>query len=55
MHIAEQQDAQRGGSGALFGAYDLGSASHRQDSQDESSDSDYKNMDLGLLGGGYCC
>jgi hypothetical protein len=53
MRIAEEQDAQRGGTGALsFGAYDAPQSAQHQ-SQDESSDSDYKNMDLGLAGGGY--
>jgi hypothetical protein len=53
MRIAEEQDAQRGGTSALsFGTYDL-SSSHQHPSQEDSSDSDYKNMDLGLVGGGY--
>ncbi|KAI9047069.1 hypothetical protein LZ554_009143 [Drepanopeziza brunnea f. sp. 'monogermtubi'] len=48
MRIAEEED-QRGG--ALgFGTYD---PTTHQPSQDGSSDSDYKNMDLGLAGGGY--
>lgn len=50
MRIAEEQDAQRGGPG-VFGTYDT---HYQPDSQDESSgDSDYKTMDLGLVGGGY--
>ncbi|KAF4636641.1 hypothetical protein G7Y89_g1449 [Cudoniella acicularis] len=54
MRIAEEQDAQRGsGAGALsFGGYEAQQPGHPQ-SQDESSDSDYKHMDLGLVGGGY--
>ena len=51
MRIAEEQDAQRGGTS--FGTYGGPGSSHTQQSQDESSDSDYKNMDLGLVGGGY--
>ncbi len=53
MRIAEEQDA-RGGTGALSfgGTYEVGHSTHHQ-SQDESSDSDYKHMDLGLIGGGY--
>jgi hypothetical protein len=53
MRIAEEQDA-RGGAGALSfgGGYD-GGQSTQQQSQNESSDSDYKHMDLGLIGGGY--
>ncbi|TAQ89204.1 hypothetical protein B7494_g2469 [Chlorociboria aeruginascens] len=51
MRIAEEQDAQRGGAGALsFGAYE---GQQHQQLQGESSDSDYKHMDLGLVGGGY--
>lgn len=54
MRIAEEQDAQRGGTGALsFGTYEGHTSSQRQQSQDDSSDSDYKHMDLGLVGGGY--
>lgn len=53
MRIAEEQDAQRGGTGPLsFGTYEGPQSTHVQ-SQDESSDSDYKHMDLGLAGGGY--
>jgi hypothetical protein len=53
MRIAEEQDAQGVGAGAMsFGKYE-GQQAHHQQSQDESSDSDYKHMDLGLVGGGY--
>jgi hypothetical protein len=53
MRIAEEQDAQLGGTGGLsFGTYDGPQSTHLQN-QDESSDSDYKHMDLGLAGGGY--
>lgn len=53
MRIAEEQDA-RGGTGALSfsGGYEGGHSTQHQ-SQGESSDSDYKHMDLGLIGGGY--
>ncbi|KAG0650324.1 Rho1 guanine nucleotide exchange factor 3 [Hyphodiscus hymeniophilus] len=54
MRIAEEQDAQTGGAlsfGTFEGAH--GTPSRHQQSQDESSDSDYKHMDLGLVGGGY--
>jgi hypothetical protein len=53
MRIAEEQDA-RGGAGALSfsGGYEGGHSTQHQ-SQEESSDSDYKHMDLGLIGGGY--
>jgi hypothetical protein len=53
MRIAEEQDA-RGGTGAssFGGGYEGGLSTHHQ-SQDESSDSDYNHMDLGLIGGGY--
>jgi hypothetical protein len=54
MRIAEEQDAQRGGTGPLSFATFEGSSSMQHESQDESSgDSDYKHMDLGLVGGGY--
>ncbi|KAM3080752.1 Rho guanine nucleotide exchange factor [Clarireedia jacksonii] len=65
MRIAEEQDAQFSGAGALtFGgpyegqlSYEGNAGYERQQShqfsQDESSDSDYKHMDLGLFGGGY--
>lgn len=58
MRIAEEQDAQeaqRGGTRALsFSSYENQQSPGRQLSQDESSsDDDYKNMDLGLVGGGY--
>lgn len=49
MRIAEEQEAQRGGGPMSFGRQ---SSFQRQRSQDESSDSD-KNIDLGLVGGGY--
>jgi hypothetical protein len=50
MRIAEEQEAQRGGAGPMsFGSQ---SSLQHQHSQDESSDSD-KNIDLGLVGGGY--
>ncbi|EHL03454.1 hypothetical protein M7I_0395 [Glarea lozoyensis 74030] len=56
MRLADELDAQQGvagGAGALsFAAYDNQSSQHTH-FQDESSDSDYKNMDLGLAGGGY--
>ncbi|CAL3970939.1 unnamed protein product [Diplocarpon coronariae] len=51
MRIAEEQD-QRGATGALsLGTHEPQPT--RELSQDESSDSDYKHMDLGLAGGGY--
>ncbi|PBP22603.1 CNH domain-containing protein [Diplocarpon rosae] len=51
MRIAEEQD-QRSGTGALsLGSYEPQPA--HQLSQDESSGSDYKHMDLGLAEGGY--
>jgi hypothetical protein len=59
MRIAEEQEAQFSGAGALtFGGPYEGHAAHERQqthqlSQDESSDSDYKHMDLGLFGGGY--
>jgi RhoGEF domain len=55
MRIAEEQDAQRTsiGRGLTFGGYEGQQVSHQHRSQDESSDSDYKHMDLGLVGGGY--
>ncbi|PQE23450.1 hypothetical protein CJF30_00010541 [Rutstroemia sp. NJR-2017a BBW] len=59
MRIAEEQEAQFSGAGALtFGGPYEGHATHERQqshqlSQDESSDSDYKHMDLGLFGGGY--
>ncbi|TVY75851.1 Rho1 guanine nucleotide exchange factor [Lachnellula suecica] len=55
MRIAEEQDAQRGsiGGGMSFGAYEGQQSTPQNQSQDESSDSDYKHMDLGLVGGGY--
>ena len=49
MRIAEEQEAQRGGGPMSFGSQ---SSFQRHQSQDESSDSD-KNIDLGLVGGGY--
>ena len=49
MRIAEEQEAQRGGGPMSFGSQ---SSFQRVQSQDESSDSD-KNIDLGLVGGGY--
>jgi hypothetical protein len=53
MRIAEEQEAQRGGPGHLsFGTGGSQSSLRRLQSQDESSDSD-KNIDLGLVGGGY--
>ena len=52
MRIAEEQDAQTGG-GLSFGGKFEGSPPRHQQPQDESSDSDYKHMDLGLVGGGY--
>ena len=51
MRIADEQDAQTGGA-LSFGTFE-GTPSRHPQSQDESSDSDYKNMDLGLAGGGY--
>ncbi|KAH8660666.1 CNH domain-containing protein [Tricladium varicosporioides] len=52
MRIAEEQDAQRGSvGGPLTFGYE-GQHAHPH-SQEESSDSDYKHMDLGLVGGGY--
>ena len=51
MRIAEEQDA-FGGAAMSFGLYEGQHSAHQQ-SQDESSDSDYKHMDLGLVGGGY--
>lgn len=62
MRIAEEQESQGLSSGGLsFGgpyeghlSYSEGQTSHRnQMTQEESSGSDYKNMDLGLAGGGY--
>ncbi|KAG9237904.1 rhoGEF protein-like protein [Amylocarpus encephaloides] len=54
MRIAEEQDAQRGsGAGALSWDYGGQQQPQHPQSQGESSDSDYKNMDLGLAGGGY--
>jgi hypothetical protein len=56
MRIADELDAQQGaagGAGALsFGNYENQQSQHTH-FQEESSDSDYKNMDLGLAGGGY--
>lgn len=53
MRIAEEQDAQRNsiGGGVSFGAYEGQQYQHQ--TGDESSDSDYKHMDLGLAGGGF--
>jgi hypothetical protein len=51
MRIAEEQDAQTGGA-LSFGTFE-GTPSSRHYKSDESSDSDYKHMDLGLVGGGY--
>ncbi|TGO47126.1 hypothetical protein BCON_0292g00080 [Botryotinia convoluta] len=62
MRIAEEQESHGLGSGGLsFGgpyegqpSYYEGQPSHQtQLPQGESSDSDYKGMDLGLAGGGY--
>lgn len=52
MRIAEEQDAQTGGA-LSFTTFECGPSSRQQQSQDESSGSDYKHMDLGLVGGGY--
>ncbi|KAH6705285.1 rhoGEF protein-like protein [Leptodontidium sp. MPI-SDFR-AT-0119] len=53
MQLADEMDRRAGGTGALsFGLYDP-QPPQQQLSQDESSDSDYKHMDLGLVGGGY--
>jgi hypothetical protein len=55
MRLAEEQDA-LGGPGTLsFGRYDGGNPlpPPPQMSPEESSDSDYKHMDLSLMGGGY--
>lgn len=52
MRIAEEQDAQTGGA-LSFGTFEGTPSSRHHQSQDESSDSDYKHMDLGLVGGGY--
>ncbi|KUJ09320.1 rhoGEF protein-like protein [Mollisia scopiformis] len=49
MRIAEEQD-QMGGA-LSFGTYEPQAVPSL--SQEESSDSDYKHMDLGLVGGGY--
>lgn len=48
MHLADQQD-QMGG--LLFCSYEPPFVQHQ--SQEESSDSDYKHMDLGLIDWGY--
>ncbi|TVY93717.1 Rho1 guanine nucleotide exchange factor [Lachnellula willkommii] len=48
MRIAEEQDANRSSIGMTFGSYE-----GQPDPEDDSSDSDYKHMDLGLVGGGY--
>jgi len=56
MRIAEEQDAQRNSiRGSLsFSTYEGQLAPPPQhQSGEESSDSDYKHMDLGLVGGGY--
>lgn len=63
MRIAEEQESHGLGSGGLltFGGpyesqpsyYEGESSQQNQMSQEESSDSDYKHMDLGLAGGGY--
>ena len=60
LEEAERQDAaeearRRSGSASLFGAYgSYGQPSAaRGSSQDVSSDSDYGNVDMGALGGGY--
>ncbi|KAF7864514.1 hypothetical protein EAF04_006646 [Stromatinia cepivora] len=60
MRIADEQESQGLGSGSLsFGGLYEGHLSYyetaHQDqfSREESSDSDYKGMDLGLAGGGY--
>jgi hypothetical protein len=56
MRIAEEQDAQRSsiGGSLSFSTYEgqLAPPQHLH-SGEESSDSDYKHMDLGLVGGGY--
>ncbi|KAH8588427.1 CNH domain-containing protein [Bisporella sp. PMI_857] len=53
MRIAEEQDAQLGGFGTFAGPSSA-SLQPPLESQDESSgDSDYKHMDLSLVGGGY--
>jgi hypothetical protein len=52
MRIAEEQEAQRGGGPMSFGSQSSFRRPHLTQSQDESSDSD-KNIDLGLVGGGY--
>ena len=52
MKQADEMDRLAGAVGGMgFGLYD--SQPQQQLSQDESSDSDYKHMDLGLVGGGY--
>jgi hypothetical protein len=53
MRIAEEQDAQLGGGALSFGTFEGQHPSQNHQSQDESSDSDYRRMDLGLVGGGY--
>ncbi|RDW62319.1 RhoGEF protein-like protein [Coleophoma cylindrospora] len=58
MRLAEEQEAQLGSGGLTFGTYEshpaqISSKPLPPQPQDESSDSDYKNMDLGLAGGGY--
>ncbi|KAA8572384.1 hypothetical protein EYC84_003006 [Monilinia fructicola] len=62
MRIADEQDSHGIGPGGLsFGgpyeghlSYYEGQSSHQDGMpHEESSDSDYKNMDLGLVGGGY--
>lgn len=52
MRIADEQEA-FGGGGLSFGTYDGHPPPHNVVSPEESSDSDYKHHDLGLVGGGY--
>ncbi|KAL3422370.1 CNH domain-containing protein [Phlyctema vagabunda] len=58
MRLADEQEAQLGSGGLSFGTYETQPQppAHRtlpQQPDNDSSDSDYKNMDLGLVGGGY--
>jgi RhoGEF domain/Pleckstrin homology domain len=58
MQAAEEQEAaeearRRSGSTSLFSRHDSHRESRVHSQQDVSSDSDYANVDMGLVGGGY--
>jgi hypothetical protein len=53
MRLADLAEQDQMGGPLSFGTYGPQAVHNQSLSQDESSDSDYKHMDLGLVGGGY--